>query len=398
MKILVFAHRLDLGGSQVNAIELAATLRDRYGHDVVLFATPGPSVKLADEQRLRFLPAPDAHSHPSLPRMRALAAAARRERPDLIHVWDWPQCLDAYYVVHLLQRIPIVVSDMSMCLCRVLPRMLPTTFGIPALVEQARAAGRRRVELVLPPVDVMKNAPGAVDPQPFRAECGIRDGDLTLVTVSRLVESMKAESLRRTLDVVRRLGRKLPLRFIIVGEGPARLRLERLAVQTNAELGRRAVVLAGPMVDPRPAYAAADIVVGMGGSALRGMAFGKPVVIVGEQGFSAPFNADSADSFYHKGLYGLGDGNPANTRLMADIRGLAEQPGQLESLGHFSRQFVHKHFALEVVAARLEAFCRTAVGEGSRFDVAATDGLRTAALLFGRHVVPPSIRQRLITP
>ena len=55
MKILVFAHRLDLGGSQVNAIELAATLRDRYGHDVVLFATPGPSVKLADEQRLRFL-------------------------------------------------------------------------------------------------------------------------------------------------------------------------------------------------------------------------------------------------------------------------------------------------------------------------------------------------------
>src|SRR5215467_3327752 len=40
MKILVFAHSMEVGGSQTNAIELSATLRDTYGHDVVLFATP----------------------------------------------------------------------------------------------------------------------------------------------------------------------------------------------------------------------------------------------------------------------------------------------------------------------------------------------------------------------
>ena len=39
--------------------------------------------------------------------------------------------------------------------------------------------------------------------------------------------------------------------------------------------------LAGEMLDPRPAYAAADVVLGMGGSALRGMAFGKPLVVQG---------------------------------------------------------------------------------------------------------------------
>ena len=38
MKILVFAHHLELGGTQTNAIELAAAVRDRHGHDVALFA------------------------------------------------------------------------------------------------------------------------------------------------------------------------------------------------------------------------------------------------------------------------------------------------------------------------------------------------------------------------
>ena len=287
MKILVFADRLEVGGTQVNAIELTAALRDLHGHEVVLFATPGPMLKLAEEKGLRFLPAPDTHVHPSLPRMYALRDAVRRERPDLIHVWDWTQLLDAYYVAHVLMRVPMVVTVMSMAVPRLLPKALPTTLGTPELLDQARAAGRRRLELVLPPVDVHYNAPDSVDAQPFRERYDIKVSDLTLVTVSRLVDWMKAESLRRTVDVVRTLGRDLPLRFVIVGDGTSRAELERLARETNVELGREAVLLTGALIDPRPAYAAADIVVGMGGSALRGMAFGKPVVVVGEQGLDS---------------------------------------------------------------------------------------------------------------
>ena len=40
MKILPFLHELALGGATVNAIEPAASLR--HGHDVVVFASPGP--------------------------------------------------------------------------------------------------------------------------------------------------------------------------------------------------------------------------------------------------------------------------------------------------------------------------------------------------------------------
>jgi hypothetical protein len=82
----------------------------------------------------------------------------------------------------------------------------------------------------------------------------------------------------------------------------------------------------------------------MGGSALRGAAFGKPVVIVGDRGFSAPLTERTADSFHYHGIYGIGNGNPDNARLISDIRSLTEGNGNLPSLGAFSRQFVH--FAL----------------------------------------------------
>jgi glycosyltransferase involved in cell wall biosynthesis len=380
MKVLVFAHRLELGGTQTNAVELAATLRDLHGLDVVLFATPGPALKLVEEKGLRFLPAPDAFRHPSIARMRSLRDAVRRERPDLLHVWDWWQCLEAYYGVHLSMGVPVLVTDMMMELTRVLPKSLPTTFGTPEIVARARAAGRRRTELLVPAVDVRLNSPEAVDSGPFRERYGIRPDEITLVTVSRLSHWLKSESLIRTVEAVRTLGRELPLRFLIVGDGMVRPRLEDLAREVNASLGRPAVTLTGGLVDPRPAYASARIVVGMGSSALRAMAFAKPVVVVGAQGFSAPLTPDTADTFYHTGLYGRGSGDPGNAGLIAAIRDLAGRPGELAARGRFSRQFVERHFSLETVGARLATYCADAVADTPRRSVAIADGLRTAAV------------------
>ena len=380
MRVLVFGHWLEIGGTQVNAIELAATLRDLHGHDVTYFATPGPMLDLVRAKSLRFLPAPPARVHPSPARMAELRRVLRQERFDVIHAWDWWQCLDAYYVAHLAMRFPLAITDMSMILHRVLPRSLPTTFGTPELVDLARSKGHRRAELILPPVDVHQNSPETVDPRPFRREHGIGDSEVLLVSVSRLATTMKAESLRRIIDVVRTLGRDLPLRLVIVGEGTARAELEALAASANEELGRPAVALPGALFDPRPAYAAADVVVGMGGSALRAMAFAKPVLVVGERGFSAIFGPETAEAFHYRGMYGIGDGSPSNEQLAAHIRELAGSPEQLRALGEFSRRFVVEHHALEAVGARLEGFLRAAAGEAPRLSAAAADGLRTAAV------------------
>ena len=376
----MFLHELVLGGTTVNGIELAAALRNLHGHEVTLFATPGPMARLVDDYRLRFVPAPVASVHPSPARMRALRELVRRERPDVIHAWEaWP-CMDTYCGVHLPLGVPMLVTDMTMQVTRLLPRDLVTTFGTPELVDRAAAAGRHKVKLLLPPVDVRLNAPASVDPARFRQRWAVDARDITLVTVSRLIESMKGESLMRTIRAVASLGRELPLRLLIVGDGSARARIAQLADQVNRQLGRSAVVLTGAMLDPRPAYAAADIIIGMGSSSLRGMAFGKPVIVVGERAFSAPFTPETAQDFYYKGLYGVGDGAPGDDRLIADIRSLAEHPQGLPALGEFSRQFVAERYSLEVVSAQLSDLFHMAVADTPRDARAAKDALRTAAV------------------
>ena len=398
MKILVFAHQLEVGGTQVNAIELASALRDLHGHEVSIFASPGPMVKLIRDRGLRFHAAPEPHLYPSIARMRALRQVVRRERPDIVHAWDWWQCLDAYYGVHLPWRVPLLVSDMCMSISRLLPRSVPTTFGTPEVVDRARASGRRRVDLLLPPVDVRSNAPGTADPAIFRERFGIAEAELLAVTVSRFDQSLKAESLLRTIDAVRTLGRTLPLRLVLVGDGALRSVLQRLANEANDELGRHVISLAGGLIDPRIAYASADFVIGMGGSALRSMAFAKPVIVVGANGFAARFTHETASSFYYTGMYGIGDGDEGNSRLAQEIRALADRPGDLPLLGAFSRAFVLEHFALDTAAARLSAFCEAARREQSPLRTAIVDGVRTALVWLRERRFRRATRAFVATP
>lgn len=385
MKILVFAHRLEIGGTQHNAIELAATLRDRHGFDPVIFAEPGPAARLARDRGLRLIPAPAAVVHPSPARGRSLRAAVREERPDLVHVWDWPQCLDAYYAVHVPWRTPLLCTVMDMVVPRLIPLSLHTTFGTPDLVARAREAGRTGVDILLPPVDVRLNAPHGALPthaaRAFRSEVGIHDDEVLLVMVGRLVNWLKGESLRRAIKAVRTLGRELPMRLVIVGGGAARDEVAACASRVNAELDREAVVLTGELIDPRPAYAAADVVLGMGGSSLRGLAFGRPVVVIGERGFAQPFNAATASWFLEHGMYGLGQGlDEAADPLVEQLRQLVLRPDSWADVGALGRRFVLEHFALEVVGDRLAGYCAAAVRRRPSSRSVAFDAVRTGAV------------------
>lgn len=376
MRLLVFAHRLELGGTQVNAIELAARLRDAHGFDVRIHATAGQALGQLRARGLTWVPAPDARFHPSLRRIRRLRALARDWRPDVLHAWDWWQGLEAYAGLHLPMGIPLVITDMMMELTRAMPREVPTTFGFSGLKDRADRAGWRQTHLLLPPVDTDANAPEVTDGEVFRRTQGVARDEILLVSVSRLAEVMKADPLIRSIRVMRRLGRDLPLRLVIVGDGAARPRLQRLADDTNRDLGRRAVILAGAMEDPRPAYAAADIVLGMGGSALRGLAHARPVIVLGEAGFARILAPETAASFQQTGMFGRGDAT--DEALAAAIRELALCPGLRGRLGRFGRDFVVAHHGLDRVATVLAGICHEArqapVPRGGR----ALDASRTA--------------------
>jgi glycosyltransferase involved in cell wall biosynthesis len=276
----------------------------------------------------------------------------------------------------------MLCTVMSMVVPRFIPRELPTTFGTVELAERARRTRRGRVWLLEPPVDLEANRPGVVEGQQFRAGLGIGQDEVCIVMVCRLESWLKLESLQRSIAAVEALARELPVRLVIVGEGSARDLVAQRAAEANAAVGRDVVLLAGAMADPRPAYEAADVMVGMGGSALRTMAFGKPLVVVGERGFSRVLDGTTAGLFQQQGWYGLGTGTFDD--LEGQLRRLVTDPLERKVLGELGRSICEERYDLVTATKDLVA----AYHEVSTHRVSRTQGVvglaRTKALVHGR--------------
>jgi glycosyltransferase involved in cell wall biosynthesis len=395
MRVLVFGHHLELGGSQVNSIELADSLARDHGHEMVMFAAPGPALELIREKGLNFVAAPHALEHPSPTVMHALRRVVHGERIELVHAWEWGQCLDAFYALQIAGQVPLLGTNMSMSVTRFLPRCLPITYGTPALVEMARRWHTGPVELLEPPVDVERNHPAACDPADFKARWGLGPDSLNVVIVSRLVRWLKLEGLLRSLDAVASLASQQPLRLVVVGGGSAFADLTARAEAINSRLGRQVIVMTGPLADPRPAYAAADLVLGMGSSILRAMAFAKPCIVLGEEGFSAPFTPDTSQGFLSSGFYGRGDGERSPEQLRLQILALLREPDRGAQLGAYGRNLVERRFSLQVGAAALDRLYRTVAMHPVSRPRAAAEGVRSGLHRAAAWMLNGTIRGRL---
>jgi glycosyltransferase involved in cell wall biosynthesis len=344
MRILVYPHDLNIGGSQINAIDLAAGVA-QAGHQVIVYGVPGPLESYIRERGLRFIPARTLRYRPAPSRIAQLARLASRERVDLIHAYEWPPCLDAYYGAGLILGIPVLSTVLGMTLMPFVPLTVPLIMGTEDLGAQARAVQRGAVWVLEPPIDTDQDHPD-IDGSQFRAAHRVGDHDLLIVTVSRLAIDLKLDALVRAIDAADLLAGRYPIRLVVVGGGPAAAALAERGRQVNERWGREVVLLPGPQMDPRPAYAAADVVVGMGSSALRAMAMAKPIIVQGEAAFSLPFEPETLKIFLRQGFYGLADREAGATRLATQLDAMLADPARRKRLGDFGREVVVNRFSL----------------------------------------------------
>ena len=361
MRILVYPHALELGGSQLNAIELAAAVRD-LGHEVSVFGQTGPLVARIRELGLDFIAAPIPGRRPSPQMMGALNRVVRERGIDVVHGYEWTTALEVYAGPRLQLGTAAVGTVMSMAVAPFLPRDLPLVVGTEQIAAHERQRGRGSVTVIEPPVDLDHNARDSVDADSFRSAYDIADGEVLIVAVSRLVPELKLEGLLTAVDVVSEMSRNASVRLLIVGGGTAEAEVRRRAEAANARVGHEAIVLTGELADPRPAYAAADICLAMGGSALRAMAFGAPLVVQGEAGYWETLTPESLPNFLWAGWYGVGDGaERGSERLAACLMSLLADPEHRAALGEFAHRVVADRFAVTEAARRQERVYREAL-------------------------------------
>jgi L-malate glycosyltransferase len=349
VKVLVCPCSLNLGGSEINAVDLAAAVQQR-GHEAVVFGRPGPLAGRARDMGLRVV---FAHTslrlRPSPLAARELRDVVRRERPDIVHAYEGYTCTEAFYAVGPRRRAALVGTLYTMSVDPFIPRTFPAIAGTAALeAELLHERPPAAVFRLDPPVDIVANSPDPADGLRFRAAHGIGAEESVVAIVSRLDLWLKMDSLTDAITAAGTLAADRPVRLVIVGDGMARETLTRRAEAVNAAHGRQVVIMAGPMVDPVPAYRAADVVIGMGTSVLRGMATGKPSVLVGELGFVEIIRPDTIAPFLQQGFWGVGTGEGGAARLHRVLAEVLDLPGSEQAaLGDFGRRFVTERFGLE---------------------------------------------------
>ena len=364
MKILVYPHDMNLGGSQLNAIELAAAVKD-LGYDVAVAGQHGSLRAKVGELGLEFIELPEPGRRPSRKVVSALEQAIAQRGIDIVHGYEWPPSLEAELACFNAPATA-VSTVLSMSVAPFIPTHTPLLVGTEQIAAAEREFGRALVELMEPPIDTRLNRPGLELPvREMSQRWGIHGGGLTIAIVSRLAREMKLEGILRAIEVIGRIPGGEPVQLVIAGGGPAAGEVAAAADEANRRAGQLRVVLTGELEDPRWVYQKADIVLGMGGSILRAMAFGKPAVVQGESGFWRVVDESSLPGFLFQGWYGAGAGSGQGAdALQAQLRPLLADAALRQRLGDFARRVVVERFSLQASARRQVQFYRQVLAQG----------------------------------
>ncbi len=113
MKVLLYPHSMEVGGSQLNAIQLAGAIRDR-GHEVIVLSEDGPLVERVRKMALEHIELPQHRGRPSPKVVRMIGHLIRQRHIDVVHGHEWPPIIEAFLARGVTSRAAVVGTVMSM--------------------------------------------------------------------------------------------------------------------------------------------------------------------------------------------------------------------------------------------------------------------------------------------
>jgi glycosyltransferase involved in cell wall biosynthesis len=276
VRILHVIQELGTGGAERILISAYRGAQEA-GHEVFVAAAPGP---LASELDGEPFPIPIVERRPW--RLPGAAAAVRRavraSKPDVIHAYNPTMALAAGLITRRGKRPPGLVNLQGVAEedWRATVRLVRLSGLAPVACGPGVAAALE--EHGLAPAETVPNAVGPAPPPADRAELA-SPGTRLVLAVGRLVDQ-KNHAL-----AIRAIAEVPDATLAIVGDGPLRPELERLAAELDAP-----VIFTGVRKDTRALMGAADAVVlpsrweGLPLTALEALASGTPLVATNVRG------------------------------------------------------------------------------------------------------------------
>ncbi len=358
MRILYVHDALELGGTEHVAIDWARGLRD-LGHTVLFSSRPGTLDSRLAELGFEHLVDTSGRLVPHHAGAARLRAIVRDHHIDLVHSLATSTArpdLESFFGPHLRDGTPLVLTALhapGLDLPRRVPHTVPVIVGRPSFARQFDAHGRPTF-VVRPAVDVDDRASAEAGAE-CRARWSIGADETLVLLVSRVPrQGPWLPSVLDTIDAIGRIPPSRTPRLVVVGHGDGEDEVRRHVAGVNQLLGRDVVQFVGPVSDLAPAYAAADVVVGMATSALRGMAAEVPTIVLGLDGAATLAEPSLLDRFLANGVFAVRDDPTGRSDVATQLLRLLDDPEAARRIGAAGRTMMLGHWSTDATVGQLE--------------------------------------------
>jgi len=366
---------LRVGGMEQGVVKLVNGLdRSRVRSSVVTFNAPDSlALALRPDVRLEVL----AKRNGNDPRLVLhLHRLLRHHRPHIVHTHSWGTLLEGYMAARAA-RVPFVVHGehgtmeegrVNVVLQRWawhrVDRVVSVSSRLADRLAERIGFPRERIVTIRNGVDLDRFR--AVSREDARRALGLTPSQLVVGTVGRLVPVKDHANLLRAMAILRARGRQPGL--VIVGEGPLRVELERLA----GSLGLAdSVRMLGARPDVESVLVALDVFVlsskseGLSNTIIEAMASGLPVVATSVGG---------ADELVEHGRTGLLVPREDPEALAEAVAALLDDAARRGEMGRAGRAKAEREFSLERMLAGYERLYLDLAAGGSAGNVHARLG------------------------
>ena len=354
MKVLMVAMGMDIGGAETHIVELCRAFAAR-GVEVFVASAGGVYAQELEKIGIPHVKLPLNQKTPlaMMTAKRGLGKLIEKEKFDIVHAHAR---IPAFICGSLRKRYDfrfVTTDHLDFRLTPLLRKLTnwgEYTFAVSEDLKQYLLNNFRlnpkHIALTVNGINTEKFAPRALNMslrETFHA------GDrAVLLHISRLEEHLSV-CVRALMGAVGKLSEKAML--VVVGDGSYAETLRAEAKEYNEKLGFEAIVFAGATTNVEGYIAASDIVVAPSRAAMEAMASGKPTVVSGSQGHGGIFREDIVEGAVESNFCFRGAGLPTTEVLMKAIEEiLAMSVEDREKLGAFGREFIKKHYSVDVMA------------------------------------------------
>jgi glycosyltransferase involved in cell wall biosynthesis len=371
MRILICYPWLSLGGAPNTSITLARGLKE-LGHEVFFFTKDDEKYAARlREAGIKMIPAPHHRVLPQLDLLnmkayRALKSALKEHSIDIVHCFHHNSYILALFAAPRL-HIPVLFTAVWFLYTKPFPAYPGRlVFVAEEFKDQATPlfGGHPREILLLPNrIDLDEHRPG-IDYTDFSRDKKLPDAACKLAFMSR-IDTIKMRSIRNVIEAARILAlRNRDVLLALAGDGVLFDEVKRMSDGVNREVGRDVIRLLGAIRETPQFLSWSDIVLGMGRSAVEGMACGKVTLIVGENGFAGVVEPESVHRLQYYNFAGRNVTEMVEPVKLADvIDRISADESERERLSKFARQYAIELYDYKIGAVRLERMYKDALDD-----------------------------------